>query len=646
MEKMKIAIIGLGPAGLTALKCLREEGFDAVALERRSEVGGVWSYSADGSYTSVIGETVSNISKFVMAAYMQSYAQNFNLEPYMHFNTTVTHVKRNPSNTAWTITFTLPSGTPQSLHFDKVVFSTGSERLPLWPSLPGHQTFTGQILHGQSYRCPEAFAGRRVLVVGMGNTACDVSLSLTRHASHVYQSYRRGRTVLSRYLDNGLPTDTLMTWPLLRLKYFLDAKIPSLSRLVVDTLVKRKMVSDAARQETSKSKASARRRLQTWRLLDGPSLSHTHPAVQEDFLSALYDESVVPVSGFRAFVGADAVLLEDGTVIRADAVIFCTGYSNGFSIMPELEMDGACRLPPQTALDAETDQSTSSQPHLPRLYQMMFPPKHASSIAFLSWMAPQQSVWTVAELASTALSQIWASQTTPPTPNTRPATLPPEAKMEAWVDGYHSWWRSQHAREPSMRSGLQSQLPSLPSSSPLLFAAKTAKKLTFSQLATLLHRSEVATAAIFYGQARASEEDISALAHALDIPRAQLVEALPEFPDRGRSVEMPPRDPLIYRLFEVVQNYGYAYKAVLNEKFGDGIMSGVCFSTDVQKETDKDGADWAVITMKGKWCVLSFYRPVDGEPLKLMVVVVEAAFFEVLILLQQPEWSAYLTHRS
>jgi len=64
------------------------------------------------------------------------------------------------------------------------------------------------------------------------------------------------------------------------------------------------------------------------------------------------------------------------------------------------------------------------------------------------------------------------------------------------------------------------------------------------------------------------------------------------FPDRGKSVEMPPREPLIYRLYEIVQNYGYAYKAVLNEKFGDGIMSAIAFSTKVEKETDKDGVVW------------------------------------------------------
>lgn len=91
------------------------------------------------------------------------------------------------------------------------------------------------------------------------------------------------------------------------------------------------------------------------------------------------------------------------------------------------------------------------------------------------------------------------------------------------------------------------------------------------------------------------------LAGLLEVPREQLAASLAGFPDRGRSVDMPPKDPLVYRLYEIVQNYGYAYKAVLNEKFGDGIMSGVSFSTSVDKETDAQGNDWAVITLRGKW---------------------------------------------
>ncbi|TQB69505.1 Cyanate hydratase [Monascus purpureus] len=145
------------------------------------------------------------------------------------------------------------------------------------------------------------------------------------------------------------------------------------------------------------------------------------------------------------------------------------------------------------------------------------------------------------------------------------------------------------------------QHPNLPASSTTLFAAKAKTGLTFEQISQRIGRNEVATAAIFYGQAKASPEDIKKLSEILDIPLAGLEAQLSGFPDRGRSVEMPPKEPLIYRLYEIVQNYGYAYKAVLNEKFGDGIMSAISFSTKVEKETDKDGNNWAVITLRGKW---------------------------------------------
>jgi cyanate lyase len=148
----------------------------------------------------------------------------------------------------------------------------------------------------------------------------------------------------------------------------------------------------------------------------------------------------------------------------------------------------------------------------------------------------------------------------------------------------------------------QSLVPRLPESAPTLFEAKKKKNLTFESIAKEVGRDEVAVAALFYGQAQASPEDIKKLSQVLDIPVEKLEAQLPTIPDRGRTMEMPPREPLIYRLYEIVQNYGYAYKAVLNEKFGDGIMSAISFSTKVEKETDEKG-DWAVITLRGKWSV-------------------------------------------
>ena len=126
-------------------------------------------------------------------------------------------------------------------------------------------------------------------------------------------------------------------------------------------------------------------------------------------------------------------------------------------------------------------------------------------------------------------------------------------------------------------------LPSLPEHSAHLFAAKKAKKLSFEQIGKELGRDEVAVAALFYGQAKPSEEDVARLSKVLGLNHDQVQDTMYGWPDRGRSVPMPPKEPLIYRLYEIVQNYGYAYKAILNEKFGDGIMSAISFSTNVKK---------------------------------------------------------------
>ncbi|KAI1503615.1 cyanate hydratase [Biscogniauxia marginata] len=141
----------------------------------------------------------------------------------------------------------------------------------------------------------------------------------------------------------------------------------------------------------------------------------------------------------------------------------------------------------------------------------------------------------------------------------------------------------------------------LPLYAQTLFTAKADKKLTFEQIAKELGRGEVAVAALFYGQAQASAEDVEKLSALLSIPKQSLETAITGFPDRGRAGPMPPVEPLIYRLYEIVQNYGYAFKAILNEKFGDGIMSAIAFSSKVEKEVDSDGVAWVNITLRGKW---------------------------------------------
>lgn len=140
----------------------------------------------------------------------------------------------------------------------------------------------------------------------------------------------------------------------------------------------------------------------------------------------------------------------------------------------------------------------------------------------------------------------------------------------------------------------------LPSTSKPLFEAKTKRGLTFEEIGKHLGRDEVAVAGMFYGQVQASSDDVEKLSELLGQPKEDLA-SLMNFPDRGRAGPMPPVEPLIYRLYEIVQNYGYAFKAVLNEKFGDGIMSAISFRTHVDKEVDADGNAWVTITLRGKW---------------------------------------------
>jgi cyanate lyase len=131
----------------------------------------------------------------------------------------------------------------------------------------------------------------------------------------------------------------------------------------------------------------------------------------------------------------------------------------------------------------------------------------------------------------------------------------------------------------------------------LLFAKKQ-KGLSFADLEKIVGHDEVWIAALFYGQARASQEEATNIATALNLG-TEIAEALTEFPIKGLGPVVP-TDPLIYRLYEIMQVYGMPLKAVINEKFGDGIMSAIDFTLDVDKEHDPKG-DRVRVTMSGKF---------------------------------------------
>ncbi|MEJ2132044.1 MAG: cyanase [Gammaproteobacteria bacterium] len=131
-----------------------------------------------------------------------------------------------------------------------------------------------------------------------------------------------------------------------------------------------------------------------------------------------------------------------------------------------------------------------------------------------------------------------------------------------------------------------------------LFDAKEAKGLGFADLEEILGRDEVWIASLFYRQARASDEEADKLATALDLT-PEVAAALTDFPNKGLGPVVP-TDPLIYRFYEIMQVYGMPMKAVIHEKFGDGIMSAIDYTLAVDKQEDPAG-DRVRITMSGKF---------------------------------------------
>ncbi|HHP7232580.1 MAG TPA: cyanase [Xenococcaceae cyanobacterium] len=132
-----------------------------------------------------------------------------------------------------------------------------------------------------------------------------------------------------------------------------------------------------------------------------------------------------------------------------------------------------------------------------------------------------------------------------------------------------------------------------------LLAAKQDQGVTFADLEKALGRDETWIAAVIYRQASADMEEATKLVTALGLPESLAVElTIP--PLKGSLEPQIPTDPLIYRFYEIMQVYGMPVKAVIHEKFGDGIMSAIDFSIEVDKVPDPKG-DRVKVTMCGKF---------------------------------------------
>ncbi len=132
-----------------------------------------------------------------------------------------------------------------------------------------------------------------------------------------------------------------------------------------------------------------------------------------------------------------------------------------------------------------------------------------------------------------------------------------------------------------------------------IMAAKASKGISWGEIAAAVGLSDVFTTSVILGQNSLLEDDAKKLSDFLDLG-PEVTTALTVCPMKATDTDLVSKDPLIYRFFEIAYVYGGALKEVIHEKFGDGIMSAIDFTMDVEKEEDPKG-DRVVVTMNGKF---------------------------------------------
>lgn len=313
-------VIGAGAAGLAAARSLAVRGLSYRHLEKGSMVGGLWQIDNDNGGAAAYETLHLNSSRprtqfpshpmpedwpdypshELMARYLRDFADHFSLTERITFHTEVTDVRPRPGEGppgthGWTVT---TSG-GETITTRAVLVANGHHGTPRRLALPG--TFTGTRFHAHDYREPTVFAGRTVLVVGVGNSGLDIACDAAPLAEQVLLSTRHGVHIIPKYAF-GRPVDQLSS-PL-------TARLPfRVERLLYETLVR---LSVGRPEDRGLPKPDHR-------------LLSAHPSVS----SRLYDavgHGDVAVVGDIVEVDGTTVRFADGRREEVDVLVEATGY--------------------------------------------------------------------------------------------------------------------------------------------------------------------------------------------------------------------------------------------------------------------------------------------------------------------------------
>ncbi|WP_307298102.1 flavin-containing monooxygenase [Microbacterium natoriense] len=306
------AIVGAGPSGLASARALSRRGIRVEGYEASHGVGGLWDITNPRStvYESahlISSRTTTEFAEFpmrttvdypghrVLLEYFRDYAEHFGLTSLFRFGTTVTRLE--PRDGGWDLTSTGPDG-QRTRRYDGVVLANGTLAHPNLPTFAGE--FSGEILHTSDYKSAGQLAGKRVLLIGAGNSGCDIAVDAVHRAASVDMSVRRGYYFVPRYLF-GRPSDTLNQ----------RRQLPPRIKQAVDSRVLKAFTGDPVRFGFPKP---------DYRIYE------SHPIVNTLILHHLGQGDLRVRPDVERFDGA-AVRFRDATSGEYDLVLLATGYT-------------------------------------------------------------------------------------------------------------------------------------------------------------------------------------------------------------------------------------------------------------------------------------------------------------------------------
>jgi len=322
----KVCVIGAGSSGIAACQVLNAQGIAFDCFEKGSEIGGNWRYENDNGMSSAYRSLHINTSRglmayrtypmpddypdypdhFQIARYFDDYVDHFGLREKIRFRTEVKSVV--PVDGEWEVTVEDADGGRETTRYRAVLVANGHHWDPRWPEppFPGSEEFEGEQMHVHHYREPDALRGKRVLVLGIGNSATDIAVEASRIAEKTILAMRRGAYVMPKYL-NGKPTDEAAS------------KLLTMMPLPLQRFVLARMLGMTAGDMTAYG-------------LPQPDhkLLEAHPTVSAELLSRLGHGDIEVKPNIDRFTGGRTVRFADGSEEDVDLVVYCTGYKITF----------------------------------------------------------------------------------------------------------------------------------------------------------------------------------------------------------------------------------------------------------------------------------------------------------------------------